>query len=93
MTFGEHFKGALTSRIDELRNPDWAIRPVGYIRYLLETSLCDFYVTLERNYDKRCIGEDPALPVSLKDPAEGAVKLLRYYLGRPIGSIDHMLHW
>ena len=21
------------------------------------------------------------------------MKLLRYYLGRPIGSVDHMLHW
>lgn len=91
---GDHFREITGTRIDELRNPEWAIKPAGYVRYLLETSLCDYYVTLGRKYDRRTIGRgDQVLPSSLKDPARGAPTLLKYYLSRPKGSVDHLIHW
>ena len=56
--------------------------------------MCDFFTTMNRKYrDQPAHGPMDVVPVSLVVPAEGAVPLLKFFLGRPVGGLEHFIYW
>ena len=91
---GDHMRNVVDERAEELRNPEWLMKPARYVRDLTEKSLSDFYDTLRRRYDRSALSVScKGIPKSLRDPASGASQLLKCFLRRPRGNIDHLIYW
>ena len=93
VVFGPQWLACTVVLRGRLQSPAWGRRDQSYVRFLVETALCDFFMMLASRYERDRGMAALHFPRDLTDASGGVVKLLTSHLAAIEATFEHYEYW